>query len=187
MRQDHPRKVTKAGRQHDYERSIRQSLIRSRIGSSQNARIYQTQQATFVNPVDTSSPGGGESTIVAQWFRVKTISFSFLTCRTWEGTTDGDTDIMVAKPQELRGNATRTVTVGSASGIESIFPPYLVNSLIYGLKPEGKTDVSGGGVGFIEWIDANVDARRWDFPQRILSICVNGEPLRMIIRGSVPA
>src|SRR5687768_5435895 len=126
MRQDFPRKPTKAGRQHDYERSMRHAAIRSRMGSSQNARIYQTQQATFVNPVDTSSPGSAPADL--QSFKIKSKQNDYVVCRTWDEDTEteGETDIQVAKDAKLRGGDTRNITVSGVAATEEITPAYTV-------------------------------------------------------------
>ena len=107
--------------------------------------------------------------------RVKdhTTNNDYLVCRTWDGTTEGDVDIDVAKPFQLRhivanydGLTTltttdaQTVTAGDGVTTETwaVNLAYFVDCEIYAVKvPKGGT----GDATATEWMDLNVDGRKW--------------------------
>jgi hypothetical protein len=109
-------------------------------------------------------------------YRLKSIQSEYLTCRTWNGTTEGGTDIYVAKNHKLRcsiasavidgvtvtytyplaDNVSRTATITTTSEDQVIVPRYLVNDLIFAVESSSGTGVSGKTL-----IDLNVDGRAW--------------------------
>lgn len=121
--------------------------------------------------------GGGVVTIAAvapvQMLRLKSIQADYLTCRTWDGTTEGSTDILVAKSYKLRNaivsavidgvtvtyaypdTVTRTATISGSNETQVIVPRYLVNDLILGMT------VGYTGVTSVTIIDLNLDGRAW--------------------------
>lgn len=126
--------------------------------------------------------GGGGHT---RQFRLRAVNHDHLVCRTWNGTSEGSADILVAKPHGLRkspydgktiggksyaytGFQARTVTQSSPSANENqiIIPTYQVavtnygGDLIYATQPTGGTAVTVSGVK-VKWQDLNVDARAW--------------------------
>ena len=73
-----------------------------------------------------------------------------------EGSTSPDDDVMIAKPETLRGNiATRPGNVFN----QEIFPAYTVGARIFAM-PSDETGVAG-----ISLVDLNVDARQWAEPE----------------------
>ncbi len=46
-------------------------------------------------------------------YRVKSEQDDYVTCRTWDGTTEGVVDVLVAKPFKCRGRATASVIYGN--------------------------------------------------------------------------
>ena len=101
-----------------------------------------------------------------------------LVCRTWDGTTEGDTDVLVAKPYLLRrtpfdgherGGATivftsmktRTLTLDGDTEDQVVIPPYLLNDEINAALGI----VDGTGVEHlgepVRYLDLNVDGREW--------------------------
>lgn len=124
-----------------------------------------------------TNDGGGVVSISAvapvQMLRLKSIQADYLTCRTWDGTTEGSTDILVAKSYKLRNSivsavidgvtvtyaypdtVTRTATISGSNETQVIVPRYLVNDLILGMT------VGYTGVTAVTVIDLNLDGRAW--------------------------
>lgn len=111
--------------------------------------------------------------IAVQRFRIKGwLGDDYLVCRTWDGATEGDTDILVAKPWDLRLMPFHEQTVngiyydyetsirrladdGDATEWQVITPDYFTDAEVYAVKdPRG-----GTGVDFADWL--SVDARAW--------------------------
>lgn len=119
-------------------------------------------------------------------FRLKNIPASpnpanyadHLVCRTWDGTMEGDTDVLVAKPWSLRqtpfDNQThngiaydytnpseRTASKGGVMQKEIVIPPYVWRDIIYA------TAAIQGGTGVVVaenpvvWLEDNRDSRAW--------------------------
>jgi len=106
-------------------------------------------------------------------FRYKSMSGDYLVCRTWDGTTEGDTDVKVAKPYLLRESTTRTGYTYNYTGDQArtstktsdgstedqvIVPAYVEDDEIWATKAD--TGVTVGGVD-VTYIDLNLDARAW--------------------------
>lgn len=125
--------------------------------------------------------GGGGG---AQRMRVKSVDGDYLTCRTWDGTTEGSYDIAVAKPPHLRHSLTSqnvngvTVSYGSfgitggmcqrtasAGGYvtqtEWVLPVWQIAGT--GTDAEIWADMPAGGTGVegTTLMDTNRDARAW--------------------------
>jgi hypothetical protein len=148
--------------------------------------------------VDTSTDTGNHNAIVRQLlredvvtvgggsgytegvFRFKSMEAEYLVCRaTTDGSTDGGTDIYVAKPYKLRWSAPnvtidgqavtyanydltsqkREATCQSVMAKEAITPRYVLNDLVWANQP-GITLVTVSGTGLI-WMDLNRDGRAW--------------------------
>lgn len=112
--------------------------------------------------------------------RVKSISNDYLVCRTWDGTTEGDTDLYVAKPYKLRhvaanyglapGGITtigpQIIRINSVTPARNwyVTPYYLVNDPLWVdiVSWTGLTVVIPGlGTTVFTYLDANKDARAW--------------------------
>jgi len=128
---------------------------------------------TLKNISDGESFGGDSATV--QVYRYKSQQGDYVVCRTWDGSTEGDTDVAIAKPMKLRNSITsatidgvgvtysygaskveRTATIGAVTEDQVIVPRYLVNDLIFATSSTGGTGVSGQSK-----IDLNVDGRAW--------------------------
>lgn len=126
------------------------------------------------NPAVRQATGGGSGG-GGTMMRVKSEQANTVTCREWDGTTEGSDDILVAKPVECRRatydgttNAdgwlltyasvnTRTATkTGETTQTHEIFPPYAVNSVIFAEQP-----VNGTGLDDVTWRDTNDAAREF--------------------------
>ena len=127
------------------------------------------------------APGGAASPV--ERFRLKSVQGDYITCRTWDGTTEGGSDVKIAKPPKLRRSiasesiegttvsysyASRTNNLdgkrdASAGGVtitEIVMPVYIVNDEIFAAKPLRGTDVVVSSVE-LEYLDINVDGRAW--------------------------
>jgi hypothetical protein len=83
--------------------------------------------------------------------RVKEIFSAYLRCRTWDGSSEGGSDILVAKPTVLQ----TTPNWGEDNEAHRVDPPYAVDGLIWA------AEVGFTGVAGKTWIDLNVEARVW--------------------------
>ena len=123
-------------------------------------------QAAFENEIITE--GAGETRL-----QVTAIANNYLTCRTWDGTTQGTVDILVAKPPMLRHvlanypqlsslttvNAQQvTAIAGAVSETWKVTPLYTVGTEIHAF-----VTATGVVVATIELtlMDANHSARAW--------------------------
>lgn len=138
-----------------------------------------------------ATAGGGAT---AQRMRVKSISDDYLTCRTWDGTTEGDDDIIVAKPWEMQKTAWSgttkdgvtyhyyTAEIRRATGTGFVIDErpnekYFVDCEITATRPIGGTGVSVGDVP-VEWQDDNRAARHWVPRPYLLTHCTNASELK---------
>jgi len=103
-------------------------------------------------------------------FQLQSISADHLVCKTYDGTTVGDTNINVAKPPQLResntahdGHTFDTFVGGvqrtaDSTEVQVIVPNYVALDEIYAIRDlRGGTGVTDAP----EWLDLNVDARAW--------------------------
>lgn len=107
-------------------------------------------------------------------FRVKSVHDDHLVCRRWNGTEEGATDVLVAKPWCLRKNGqrlpgcvynftgvqTRTVTLGSVVETQDIIPTYQTDDVIFCSRPVNGTGVTVDGEK-VRWKDDNDDGRAY--------------------------
>jgi hypothetical protein len=127
---------------------------------------------------DVLTPAGGNGTAVGM-FIVKGIFQDYCNCHTWDGVTEGNVNVYVAKPFLLRGSinsenidgsnisysnyaantyVTRVATSGGNSETQVIVPRLQVGSKV--LAASITTDVNVSNVA-VTWIDVNVDGRAW--------------------------
>lgn len=119
-------------------------------------------------------------------FKFKSYNTDYLTCRSWDGVTEGGTDIFIAKPMKLRepatetidgqdynytystnadGNRVRQAVLASDPGewteLQIIAPRYALNDIIVA-APLPKGYVAGHiPPPDITQVDMNVDSRAW--------------------------
>lgn len=138
--------------------------------------LTHTPHGTIHNSGFRRSSAGSPS-VSATRMRIKSIGQNSYTCRTWDGTTEGSSDITVAKPPEMRGISsetldsvsisydydgdttytTRTASWSGGSEDQGIVPRFASsNTEIWATQPDG-----GTGVSSVTWIDINVAARAW--------------------------
>lgn len=160
----------------------------SRIMDATGIQVSRTTRGNVIVPKPVKGGGNGVG-ISAKRYRVKSVQGDYLTCRTWDGSTEGDTDVLVAKPPQLRHSITAQ-TVNSVSvtysdyaisdGVctrkasatsypdqdEMVIPVWQlagtrVDAEIWADQPEGGTGVEDEDEEPIEWQDTNRDARAW--------------------------
>lgn len=117
--------------------------------------------------------------MISGWvlMRVKEVLDDYLKCRTWDGTSEGEVDVLVAKPLGLRksdfdgktiggiayvatGTQARTASSGGNSEDQVIRPPYVVDDPIFavvGISGGTGVVVSGEAVMF-----QDTSNRRWE-------------------------
>lgn len=125
-------------------------------------------------------------------YRIKEVLGEHLRCRKWDGSTEAQSDVAVAKPFHLRVSSfnglllsrygkswafggdsfSRTGSQGAAPAItEHLTPAYGVDQEILAAKVDSKT---GTGLAGIDWEDVNVDARQWLLDLVEIGVCVPG-------------
>lgn len=160
----------------------------SRIMDATGSQVSRTTRGNVIVPKPVKGGGNGVG-ISAKRYRVKSVQGDYLTCRTWDGTTEGGNDVLIAKPPQLR-HSIESQTIDGASvtysdfsisgGVckriakaadeddqnEMVIPVYQlagegVDAEIWADKPEGGTGVVDDEDNPIVWQDTNRDARAW--------------------------
>lgn len=128
--------------------------------------------------VARAKPGRGGGSAGLKLHRFKSMGTDHLVCRTWDGTTEGSTDIKIAKPDKLRFSITaatidtvalaysdydtsaqtRSASDGTSSETQVITPRYLVNDLIWAMTCTTLVTVTGT---VLTLLDLNISARAW--------------------------
>jgi len=136
----------------------------------------------FPNGSVTDNGGGSVSVAFTSgggvaMYRLKSVQGDYLTCRTWDGTTEGGTDVFIAKNYKLRNSITsqvidgvtvnytytttveRDATIGANTETQIIVPRYLSDDLIFAIYSE-TTGVEKDD-DELTLLDINADARAW--------------------------
>lgn len=147
------------------------------VTSGRGVVVTRTANGTLLS----ASAIAGNDVEIKQ-FRLKSVQDDYLVCRTWDGTTEGETDYNVAKPYDLRRTGWHGVTVtyslesilGASASVsyfyqtgtyriangtehQGIRPFYVPDkTVIYAVKAD-HTGVEDAP----DWIDLNTDARAW--------------------------
>ncbi len=157
-------------------RKLLRACIASRLLPGNGYFVKVTPTGTILE----IRPGGGGSS-KPQPHRFKSMGADHIVCRTWDGTTEGSTDVNIAKPpalwfsvasETLRGtpitytaynttNQSRTATRASGSETQLITRAYEVNDIIWAISC--KTFVTVASVE-LTLQDNNVNARAWMAP-----------------------
>lgn len=130
--------------------------------------------------VEVTNTSGGTVQFVsgATRMRIKSIQNEYCTCRTYDGTTEGDTDIFVAKSKDSRTSAAtishsgltwdvtytnqnqRTCTTGSGAQQQQmeqrLTPPYTVDDVLFAVRALNGTGVTTA----TDWIEV-APCRSW--------------------------
>lgn len=136
--------------------------------------VTETPQGTALRlSVEALLPRIPKANASLQRMQIIGVLDDYLTCRTWDGETQGDTNILVAKPWSLRktgwenetrdgvtysdymaGAQERTATEGEDSESQVVVITYMAGDEIYAV--EADTGVTGCYL-----IDCNLDGRAW--------------------------
>jgi hypothetical protein len=65
---------------------------------------YKNRKVTIQKLVDL---------LASEMYRLKSVQADYLVCRTWDGTTEGDTDVYIAKEPKLRHSITSETIAGT--------------------------------------------------------------------------
>lgn len=133
------------------------ACVRShRILRGNGYRVKETASGTILEII----PGAGGSSLTL--YRFKSNAADHIICRSWDGTTEGTIDVLIAKQPTIRNSVTsetlrgvpttysawdltaqtRMASVGGTIETHYITPPFNVNDLIYAMP--AKTLVSAG-------------------------------------------
>lgn len=111
-------------------------------------------------------------------YRIKSVGADHLVCRTWDGTTEGTLDLLVAKPYLLRrtpfdgqtrdgitytysSDIAREADDGSTTETQVVVPSWVADDIIYATREvQGGVEAEGGGEELF-WVDDNRDGRAW--------------------------
>lgn len=140
----------------------------------------------------------GAGTSIRQ-LRFKTEYAQYLSCVTWDGSSEGST-ILVAKPSLLRNTARTIVQYGRSVSLtvgdnayqrtasydtqawpEYIWPAYVEDDIIYAVQVSEPIGDLGQGEESISYIDLNVDGRKW---HKELDVCYDNADRKQLIDGS---
>jgi len=167
--------------------SIKDPMLRETI----NELIDRDMEELVAGPgihlddnVISAWPGGGVAQQTIQRMRIKNVFANYLVCHTWDGSTEGGDNILVAKPFKLRhvlanyntltglvtlspvsvqAISTTVVGAGTVTVTETwqVTPNYEHNDEILAVSGHlGGTGVTYGGDELL-WIELNENARAW--------------------------
>lgn len=154
------------------------SLLNLSIVRGDRDRVDITDANTVLqiagNPTSDVTGTGGTGTSVTM-FHLKSVQGDYITCRTWNGSTDGATDVYLAKEYKLRESLTgettpdghaHTYSYGSGPDAnndqradkdtvtgyvenQQVTPPWIVDEIVYGIQAFTGVTVGGNAVGFL--------------------------------------
>ena len=147
-----------------------------------NGLGYKTRLTSDGTALEVLLGSGGGTPISVSMYRIKSFQGDYMTCRSWNGSSEGATDIYIAKPVKLRNSATAATIDGGAvtysydsstlqrvaasatygSEIHYIVPRYNVNDVIHAVdSATGVSFTVSSVVTVVSKIDLNVDGRVW--------------------------
>lgn len=104
-----PPEMTGSGVATSWLNRLRAFCISNRLVSGPGYRLRKS--ASGVSFELDSQPGGGAST-PAREYHLKSVQDDYLTCRTWDGTNEGSTDVLIAKDPKNRTSLTTATVYG---------------------------------------------------------------------------
>lgn len=174
---DLPPKPTGRSPEARFMRAVHDRLQSTRMQDVAGARVNRTSRGFSLVPHQQRRAG-----IIIGLYRFKSMMGDWLVCRTWDGITEGTTDIKIAKPPRLRfsvltltmidgtvitytdydtDNQTRTATDDSGKTESQVIgEPYLLNDIIYAAP--ARTLVRDDTGKTITLLDLNDDGRAWE-------------------------
>lgn len=134
------------------------ALLTAKIVRGDSDELKVSRDGNIILQLSDHTEASSGSGVAGQRYKITAVNTDYLTCRTYDGSTTGGTDIYVAYPDELRGSAPITNA--------EIRKPYAVNDEIWAIEPDGGT----GQATATDWIDINCDARKWCME---LDVCIS--------------
>jgi hypothetical protein len=175
---DYPNPVTPNGFLASWLNRFRAAATANRLLSGPGYKVRETAQGTTLD----IEKGAGGSKI--QTFKYKSMQGDYLVCRSWDGTTEGASDVYVGKATKLRHSITSetidgtayaysaysltaqtrvSTPAGGAAENQIVVPRYLANDIIYAMA--GRTFLAAVGTPpnttQITLMDLNIDGRAW--------------------------
>lgn len=136
------------------------------VNGAQNKFELSDERATLQLGIDDYKTGGGGSGGDLQMWHLKSVQDDYVTCRSWDGSSEGSVDTYLAKEWKIRtslagetvlgiahtytygtgpdsNNKYRTNSDGTNSEQELIIPPWSIDEVVFSVS--GSTDVVDGG------------------------------------------
>ena len=158
-----------------------------RVVDGQTGKVVISEGGTVIE-IPKGGAATGDALSGSTRYRVKSVQGDYITCRTWDGSTEGGADVLIAKPPQLRHSLTAQTVSGvsvtysdfAVSGgvctrkanatsfteqIEAVLPQWQIagtsaDAEIWADEPEGGTGVTVSGTP-LTLMDTNRDARAW--------------------------
>lgn len=80
---------------------LRSEIEANKVCDSAQIKVSRTTRGCHLRFTEQAAPAAAEAGVIKQ-FRLKEVFGDYLRCREFDGTTEGGTDILVAKPYKLR-------------------------------------------------------------------------------------
>lgn len=154
--------------------------VRVVLGSTPNITLDDNGLIIQV-PNGGGGAGGGGGALAT--YRLKSVQGDYITCRTWDGASDGPVDVLIAKPWRLRESVTALTIYGvahtytyaagpdgdnrerinawpvSQTELELVSPAWVGNELIYAFSGVYTGAVDGSGHAITNLMTS--DNRQW--------------------------
>lgn len=153
-------KIFSAGTMNIFSRALR-ALTNPRIVWGEKDDVQITDGNTLIT---LSRASATESASGAKMYRLKSVQDDYVTARSWDGSAEGDTDILIAKEYKIQcslegetifgtahtytyddgpdvNNVLRTNDDGTNDETEIVVPPWVVDEVIFAIP--ATTDVLG--------------------------------------------
>ncbi len=172
--------MTDAARLKQHPNRFHSVSFRDPISAREHNQLVDAFNRQFIGvelPRQLSNLGDDEGSGVRQRFKIFTIAGDYLVCSPWDGFTDSDERINVARPYLLRtsleshnsvtfvftDDVTRTASAtGEDDETQVIVPAYVIDDEIWATRDFiGGTGAISDTDEEIEWLDDNRDARAW--------------------------
>lgn len=207
-------KLKEAGIARDIRKKINEcidAITALRIADGPGYRVKRTARGTVLGidrDTDVETVAGGD----VQRFKITSIASTWLVCRKVDsaGAETSSTDYKVMRPEFLRTNKgmlsgntstpsltsaqsrTYDITRNNPTGVgttnytitEILWPNYTAGNFIFGINPIIGGTVDDGAGGQVDWIDLNIDARRWQLELQPTEVCVSGATRKSVIARS---
>ena len=192
-----PRPLIGKSRMEVWLMKLRDAIEASQVCDSPDIRWHRSPRGSTAQIIKLPSAAGGSE---VQRFKIKSISDNWLVCRKVDedDVETSSTDFKVMRPIMLRKDKalpsgasagslaypadqertfTITTTVAPIKTVtvrQVMTPKYVANEFIYGADGILGGTVDDGAGAQVEWIDLNIDARKWDMALKLVAVCVTG-------------